>query len=92
MYKAPYLIDAQALRDKVDGYYKRNNVNLSYQLIVYEATGPQMSPRVDAVPVEWLRTLMLEGEPEVSKAAWRVLKAWQEVAGLERTGNYGTTD
>lgn len=33
---------------------------------------------VDAIPVEWIRSLMLDGWPDDSKAAWRVLKAWKE--------------
>ena len=32
---------------------------------------------VDAIPVEWINALMLDGEPEESKSAWRVLKAWK---------------
>ena len=33
-------------------------------------------PAVDAIPVDWLRERMLNGEPKESKAAWRVLKEW----------------
>ena len=33
---------------------------------------------VDAIPVEFVRDMMLEGNPDESKAAWRVMKAWEE--------------
>lgn len=36
------------------------------------------APAIDAIPVEWIRSLMLDGWPDDSKAAWRVLKAWKE--------------
>lgn len=35
------------------------------------------APTIDAVPVDWLRELMLYGEPEDSKAAWRVMREWE---------------
>lgn len=31
-----------------------------------------------SVPIDWINTLMALGEPEDSRAAWRVLKAWKE--------------
>ena len=33
---------------------------------------------VDAVPVEWLRDMMLEREREESRAAWIVMRDWQK--------------
>ena len=36
-----------------------------------------------AIPVSWVEGLMLYGDPDVSKAAWRVLKVWKG----ERNGN-----
>ena len=36
------------------------------------------APTIDAIPVEWIDRLMSDGTPEESKAAWRVLKAWNK--------------
>ena len=35
-------------------------------------------PAVDAIPVDFVRTMMRHGAPDESKSAWRVLKAWEE--------------
>ena len=32
----------------------------------------------DYIPVEFVRDMMLHGDPYDSKAAWRVMKAWEE--------------
>lgn len=45
----------------------------------FEGFQPQA---VDAVPVGWIRSLMLDGWPDDSKAAWRVLKAWEGEQGV----------
>ena len=41
-------------------------------------------PTLDVVPVDWLDKLMVDGTPEESKAAWRVLKAWKERNGRKK--------
>lgn len=33
---------------------------------------------VDAIPVEWLRNMMLEREAEESRAAWLVMREWKK--------------
>ena len=33
-----------------------------------------IAPTIDAIPVSWLREQMHNGDPEESKAAWRVLR------------------
>ena len=34
----------------------------------------------DAIPVDFVRTMMLHSAPDESKSAWRVLKAWEEAS------------
>ena len=34
------------------------------------------APTIDAIPVEWLNNIMLNGDNEDSKAAWRMLHKW----------------
>ena len=34
------------------------------------------APTIDAIPVEWLRDKMLNGERRESQAAWLMLKTW----------------
>lgn len=35
-------------------------------------------PTIDAIPVEWLRDMMLECEAEESRAAWVVMREWRK--------------
>lgn len=36
------------------------------------------APTIDAIPVEWVRNMMLEREAEESRAAWLVLREWEK--------------
>lgn len=36
------------------------------------------APTIDAIPVEWLRNMMLEREAEESRAAWVVMREWRK--------------
>lgn len=41
----------------------------------------------ECVPMDFIIGMMLEGEPEESKAAWRVKKAWSEANGRKAAGS-----
>lgn len=34
--------------------------------------------RDGSIPIDWIYMIMALGEPDESKAAWRVMKAWKE--------------
>lgn len=36
------------------------------------------APTIDAIPMEWLNNVMLTGDAEESKAAWRMLHKWND--------------
>ena len=36
------------------------------------------APIIDAIPVEWLRDMMLKREAEESRAAWVVMREWRK--------------
>lgn len=52
------------------------NVDYSTVLDVLEWIAD--APTIPAIPMDWLRDRMLEGDPEESKAAWRVKKMWDK--------------
>ena len=68
------LIDADALNRELQQRVGSPTEDKLYEvnLSIIEA------PTIDAIPVEWLREAMLFGEPEESKAAWRVMKLWEK--------------
>ena len=75
------LIDADALEIAID---KEREILIEQgrpgaeHIVVHHARRLiEEAPIVDVIPVEWLNSLMLDGEPEESKAAWRVKKAWE---------------
>lgn len=68
------MIDADALKDNMFGYAPPE---MTWDRGDIEHKIDEM-PTIDAIPVEWIRSLMLDGWPDDSKAAWRVLKAWKE--------------
>lgn len=38
-------------------------------------------PTVDAIPVEWLRDMMINSDAEESKAVWLVMREWKREHG-----------
>ena len=81
------LIDADALYEVMEF----NQTSVSVCMTVEEAKGRTAqkvqcledidnAPTVDAIPVEFVRDMMLHGDPDESNAAWRVLKAWEEAS------------
>lgn len=64
------LIDADALKEKTIGHGEKIAYVVSF---IWDI---DTSPTIDAIPVEWLNNIMLNGDNEDSKAAWRMLHKW----------------
>lgn len=73
------LIDADALCVHIVGEFDG--------VCVYDVSGDEaarefcdmvdIAPTIDAIPVEWIRKMMLECEAEESRAAWVVMREWK---------------
>lgn len=82
------LIDADALAKKccinreefetcekcIEYYVKKGCSGICY--LEYRGEDVQNAPTIDAIPVEWLNNIILNGDDEDSKAAWRMLHKW----------------
>jgi hypothetical protein len=74
------LVDADALCTHIENEFDG--------VCVYDVSGNEaarefcdmvdIAPTIDAIPVEWLRDMMLEREAEESRAAWLVMREWQK--------------
>ena len=71
-----YLIDGDAMKERVGDLYRDNQVELPYLAAVCEAV--RMEAEVPAIPRDWIRDRMLFGDPYTSKCCWKVLKEWDE--------------
>lgn len=75
------LIDADA-RVTVQSFDPMNEEYNQDEMTVEQAldfaTDDGCPPTIDAIPVEWLNNVMLTGDAEESKAAWRMLHKWND--------------
>ena len=75
------LIDADALEAAIDKereiLIEQERFGAEHVVVHHARRLVEDAPIVDAIPMPWLDSLMLDGEPEESKAAWRVKKAWE---------------
>lgn len=81
------LIDADALEKLLTDMATdaRSIRELQLNALCYAAVkNESMTPTIDAIPVEWLRDRMFDmpdADEALSKAAWRVMRAWKERDG-----------
>jgi hypothetical protein len=68
------LIDADALNKEL-----QKRVGSPTDEKLYEANLCIIdAPTINAIPVEWVRNMMVEREAEESRAAWLVLREWKK--------------
>lgn len=77
------LVNIDDLIKSIEERYCRNCDNLNYarcRLCLLDDAIKEIdnASTVDAIPVLFVSNLMLNGDPDESKAAWRVLKAWKD--------------
>lgn len=69
------LIPRAAARDVINTWGRHENEDVRMDLLHNDMNA---IPAVDAIPVEWLNDVMLTGDTEDSKAAWRMLHKWND--------------
>ena len=80
------LVDADALYKRVAGAVYTDDLSTSIAVDIVKSAINE-APTVEAIPISWLDELMITGEYDESKAAWRVEKAWSQY--LEDVGDVG---
>lgn len=75
------LIDSDALDYMIceaQAECKRNGGNFRFGVLSNVRENIKELPAIDAIPLDWLRNMMLEREAEESRAAWVVMREWEK--------------